>query len=146
MRSVASGATRAAIELCLYYLFAACIPDSYALVEVREVGQVASDGGVVAEDFVFYYRLPRAHGVVEVGLVIDRVAVAVGNGVGFALLFEPSSAALWARDAPRATSPDTGRADPSAIRRSSSPRARAARSADVKVRVESLMIIVPFLP
>ena len=45
---------------------------------------MAADGGVVAEHFVFDNRLAGADGVVEVCLVIDRVAVARRIRVGFA--------------------------------------------------------------
>ena len=45
---------------------------------------MASDGGVVAEDFVFDNGFAGANCIVEVGLVIDGVAVARRHGVGFA--------------------------------------------------------------
>jgi hypothetical protein len=46
---------------------------------------VAADGGVVAEDFILGDRFARADGVVEVGLVIDGVAVSGRVGIGLAL-------------------------------------------------------------
>ena len=72
--------------LALYYLLSGPIPDCDCFVEVGEVCQVAADGGIVAEHFVFDYRFARAHRIVEVGLVIDGVP-----------------------GAPRETSADTGR-------------------------------------
>ena len=62
--------------LCFHDLFTGWVPDCYALVEVRVVREVAADRGVVAEDFVFDNRFARADGAVEVGLVVDGVAVA----------------------------------------------------------------------
>src|SRR5450432_2157287 len=62
-------------SLAFYDLLRRSVPDGYALVEVGVVGQVAADGGVVAEGFVFGDRLATADGVVEVGLVSDGVAV-----------------------------------------------------------------------
>ena len=45
---------------------------------------MAADGGVVAEHFIFNNRLASAHSIVEVCLVIDRVAVAGRIRVGLA--------------------------------------------------------------
>src|ERR1700686_1216889 len=56
--------------LSLHDLLGGGIPNRHCFVEVGEVCQVAADGGVVAEDFVFGNGFTRAHGAVEVGLVI----------------------------------------------------------------------------
>ena len=45
---------------------------------------MTADGGVVAEDFIFGDRFARPYGVVEVGLVVDSVAIAGRVGVGLA--------------------------------------------------------------
>src|SRR5580704_11407559 len=71
------------------------IPDGYTVVEVGEVGQVAADGGVVAENFVFGDWLACAHGVVEVGLVIDGVAVAGSVGVRLAFGVNVPLKCVW---------------------------------------------------
>src|SRR4051812_36806339 len=75
------------VSLCFHDLLATLIPDGYGLVEIRVVRQVASDGGVVAEHFIFYDRLAGSDRVVEISLVIDCVAVAVRHGVAFAFIF-----------------------------------------------------------
>ena len=70
--------------LSLHDLLGCGIPDCYGLVEVREVSQVAADGRIVAEDLVFDDGFPSAHGVVEISLVVDGVAVSRRRGVRLA--------------------------------------------------------------
>ena len=57
---------------------------------------MAADDGIVAEHFVFDYRFARAHGVEEVGLVVDYTAIAGGKAY-FSLLFiyRRGEAARW---------------------------------------------------
>src|ERR1700722_2122422 len=70
--------------LGFYDLFCTCVPDRYFLAEVGGIGQVAADGGVVAKDFILGDRFSGADGLIEIGLVVNRVAVAGRRGVGFA--------------------------------------------------------------
>src|ERR1017187_5541591 len=74
--------------LGLYDLLGGWIPDGDVFMEVGEVCQVAADGGVVAEDFVLDYRPSSADGVVEVGLVVDGVAVSGRGGIGLFLVVD----------------------------------------------------------
>src|SRR5581483_2400521 len=71
--------------LPLHNLFCAWIPHRNALVEVCEIGQMTANGGIIPEYLVFHYRLAAPHGIKEIGLVIDEIAVAFGHGKDLAL-------------------------------------------------------------
>ena len=64
------------------------IPDRDALVEIGEIGQVASDAGVISEDFILHNRLARSHRVEEICLVIHCVTVASRHSVAFPFILD----------------------------------------------------------
>src|SRR5437879_488485 len=76
-----------AARLAFYNLFRFVIPHCYGLIEIGVVGQVAPDGCVIAEDFIFDHWLSGANGVEEVRFVVNHVAITVRRGVTLYLLF-----------------------------------------------------------
>src|SRR5216684_919999 len=56
---------------------------------------MASDRGLVAEHFILHDWFSRPHGIEEVGLVIDHVAVSVRRSIAFSLFLHLALVWSW---------------------------------------------------
>src|SRR5260370_2164998 len=71
------------------------IPHRDAFIEICIVRQMASDRGLVAEHFILHDWFSRPHGIEEVGLVIDHVAVSVRRSIAFSLFLHLALVWSW---------------------------------------------------
>src|ERR1035437_1783083 len=53
--------------------------------KIRVVGQVAADSGVITENLVFHYVLPRHHGAEEVGDMVRGLVIPLWQSVALNL-------------------------------------------------------------